>query len=395
MTKLADYDVIIIGSGLAGASMAAVLSNMRLKIALIDAQASSPQENRFLAINYGSYCLLDKIKVWSLLRQHIAPINAVHVSHQNKFGQVYFHKDDITLPALGYVVPAQQLNYALEELLLNTNCQVIRPATVIDVALQENVILTLERNGQTSTLTAQLIIAADGINSKLRQLLNIATTTIDYQQSALVTITQFKHQHRCTAYERFVNHGAIALLPLSNAHEYATIWTHDTSYIAALMSLTQQELMLKLQHEFGCRLGKIIGLGPCQLYPLLRYSAITQPIKDKVVFIGNAAYVVHPLAAQGLNLAWAAIYQLWQQIARNIMHNNPLSDNLHLKIDKTNLYFSHYLQQLFNCSNPTLNNLRQLGMLGFDLCQPLKNYFTRKLSMADLAQALKQEWSTS
>lgn len=390
MTKSADYDVIIIGSGLAGASVAVALSEMRLKIAVIDANASAPQENRFLAINYGGYCLLDKIKVWSLLRNNIAAINAVHVSHQRKFGHVYLHKDDLKLPALGYLVSAQHLNHALEEVLLNSTCQLLRPATVIDIALQENVILTLERNGQTSKLTAPLIIAADGMNSKIRQLLNIATTTIDYHQSALVTITQFKHQHNCIAYERFVNHGAIALLPLSNAHEYATIWTHNTDYIADLMRLTQQELMLKLQHEFGYRLGKITGLGPCQLYPL-RYSAITQPVQDKVVFIGNAAYAVHPLAAQGLNLAWAAIYQLCHQISRNIMHNSPLSYNLNLKIDKTNLYLSHYLQQIFSCSNTILNHLRPLGMLGFDLCQPLKNYFTRKLSMADLAQAIRQE----
>ena len=155
------------------------------------------------------------------------------------------------------------------------------------------------------TLTASYIIGADGTHSTVRRLLQISADTLDYQQSALVTMTQLKRPHHHIAYERFQKQGAIAMLPLSD-EKTATIWTDSTENIAALMKLSEQEFIDQLQKQFGYRLGKLLQTGQRHHYPLHHLTA-ARTCQQRILLIGNAAHTLHPIAAQGFNLALAEI----------------------------------------------------------------------------------------
>jgi 2-octaprenyl-6-methoxyphenol hydroxylase len=372
-----DYDVIIVGSGLVGSSLALSLQDSKLKIALIDALELTPVIQRFLALNYSSYCFLQTIGIWSLVEPHSAPINALHVSQRGRFGSVYCHANDLQLPVLGYVIPAQTINNALTQLLsLNAQCQVIRPAKVIAVQPGKIVYVSIMTPSGSKTLSTKLLVAADGSNSSIRTLLNIPTRTVIYQQKALVTTTQLKQEHNNLAYERFVADGAIAMLPLVDKQQCATIWTASDTKINHLLQLGHASLVTQLTTEFGYRLGKIVDIAPCHQFPL-SFIYVKQALHGNIIFIGNAAHTVHPIAAQGLNLAWHEIYQLSQQLKENFALQQDLSDSINLSVSPIKLHFGHYLQKLFNTQPAIWQNMRQLAMIGIDLCPPVKNYWAR------------------
>ncbi len=387
--KNMHYDLIIVGGGLVGRSLACALRAAPLKIALIDAAPQERPDSRLIALNYGSCSFLDKIGLWPAIEPFSAAIQAVHVSHRGRFGTTRMTAKQIQLPALGYVIPAEQINRALGKTLagLTTeNFSELRPATVNDIQLdnkQAELRLALENTEQH--ITGTLIIAADGSHSTLRQLLNFKTKIADYHQSALVTTTVLGHSHQHIAYERFLDDGALAMLPLqSTAATAATIWTASTTKITALMQLSAADFLQALQEQFGYRLGRLQGISTRHVYPL-HFLHVDHPLQKNVRLIGNAAHTLHPVGAQGLNLALYEIAQLTQNLLGALEKKQPLQEAFAQPVmghsQKTNLLLSHYLNPLFSSDFWGLQLARQMGMLGLDLCTPLKKQFSRVLAM--------------
>lgn len=390
------YDLIIIGGGLVGRSLACALRQTSLNIALIDASEQERPDPRLIALNYGSFCFLDSLGIWSQLEQHSAPIHEVHISHRGRFGATRLTANKIQLPSLGYVVRAEKINQALGETLLSQHSPnrytELRPAKVKAIELLEkNTAVTIERQGQTNRVTGSLILAADGTDSTIRKLLNFETKTVDYQQSAIVTTSTLCRPHQNIAYERFLEDGALAMLPLQSGNAdqstCATIWTANTKTIASLAHLNENEFLQTLQTHFGYRLGRLKSSSERHVFPL-QFIHVKNPIKGNVILIGNAAHTIHPIAAQGLNLALYEIAHLTQALLKNVQNNQPLAQGLEEKVlhfqPKTNLLFSHYLSQLFSSDFWGLNFARQLGMVGLDLCPPIKKQFSRLLAMESI-----------
>src|SRR5579883_942585 len=220
------YDLIIVGGGLVGAGLAAALPDKR--IALIDAKLPSQDDPRLFALNYGSCQFLQHLGLWPMLAAHAAPIHQVHVSYQGRFGAVRLTREDAHLPTLGHVIPARFIEAALHDKLASSiHITLYRPAKLISLHQQEGrVTLTLDTAIGQKILHAPLVIGADGTESTVRSQLNIPITVVDYHQSAIVTRTTLKRSHHHIAYERFVDNGAIAMLPLVG-NECATIWTAE------------------------------------------------------------------------------------------------------------------------------------------------------------------------
>lgn len=390
------YDLLIVGGGLVGKSLASALANTPLNIALVDASDETRPDPRLIALNYGSVSFFESLGLWSTLAEQSAPIQEVHVSHRGRFGATRLQAEDLQLPALGHVIRAQQINCALDQRLRSSQHSgrftEIRPARVKTIQLHEHhTTLTLEHQGTTRHISGRFIIGADGTYSTLRELLNFDTRTVDYQQSALVTTTLLGRPHENRAYQRFLEKGALAMLPLCPGEDQrplcATIWTAGTETIKALHSLDNEAFIRTLQTHFGYRLGRLKSVSERHVFPL-KFIHVKKPLQGNVLLIGNAAHTIHPIAAQGLNLALYEIAELSRTFLHNLKNQRPLyaglAENSSRIQPKINLFFSHYLSQIFASDFWAANITRQLGMVGLDLCSPLKKQFSRLMAMESI-----------
>ncbi len=363
-----SYDLVIVGGGMVGASLAIALSSSS-RIALIDAGIQS-EDARLIALNHRSYSFFEKLGVWSKLISHAAPIEEVHVSFRKHFGITRLRADQMNLSALGYVVPAKYINHALNEKLNSCDVTVIKPAKLKNIIQQEkNILLEIENHADIST---KYLIGADGTHSTVRELMKFKTDVLDYHQSALVTVTELSRSHYSVAYERFHEHGAIAMLPLKE-NRVATIWSDTAENISVLKALSDEEFLIQLQKSFGYRLGKLQKINQRFVFPLKKYY-VENPFKDNVLLIGNAAHTLHPIAAQGLNLALQEIDVLMQCYPDFEKFISEMKN----KIERA-MNLSHRLTEIFAMDFFGMSLARSLMMLGLDVSGKAKEYFFREV----------------
>lgn len=367
------YDLIIVGGGLVGAGLAVALRDTDLKIALVDARIPDCNDPRLFALNAGSCQFLENINIWSQLAEYACPIHQVHVSHQGHFGAVRMRCEDVKLQSLGHVIPARYIEAALNDALISLkNCDLYRPA-ILKKLHQENekAELIISTESGEKILESKLVIGADGTESTVRKELNIATERFDYGQSAIVTRTTLKRSHHHIAYERFNGKGAIAMLPLID-DECATIWSGENAMISELMSLSDNDFLSKLQKEFGYRLGRLESIQKRHVFPLTMVRA-EKAIAGCVYLLGNSAHTLHPIAAQGFNLA---LYEV-ATLVQGIKDKTDLQ-TIWKKTQKRqagSIGVSHRLSQLFMDDSLAKNLVAQVGMLGLDIASPIKKKF--------------------
>lgn len=376
-----QYDVIIVGGGMVGATLACALQKCDLRIALIDASPTtgSIEDERLIALNYGSFCLFENLGIWPALASYAAPIKQIHVSHRGHFGITRINSSIVGLDTLGYVVPAKYINAALYSVLCDTNTvELQRPAKLETLSQDDNgVTLTITTPAGTFQYATKMVIAADGSHSTVRKCLDILTEVVDYQQSALVTVTALRRDHQNIAYERFQDSGAIAMLPLVG-NRVATIWTERNESIAELMNLTDTEFLLQLQKQFGYRLGRLQSVGKRSVYPLKMVHA-KQQSKQNVLLMGNAAHTLHPIAAQGLNLALYEVAMIVECIEKKGI--TKVTAELQTKLfsyQYFSQYLAHRLSWLFSSDIFMVNMARQMGMIGLDVLPTLKKRFANQ-----------------
>ncbi len=370
-SSLNHYDIAIIGGGMVGAALACGLQQTDLRIILIDAAPlPAPPDHRLIALNHSSCTALQSLGIWDALADKAAPILKIHVTQRGKFGSVLLSAQEAGLTQFGAVVPAAAIQHALYAQLAQAEILHARVSGIQETT--ENVVLTTEN----ATLTARCVIAADGTHSTVRKLLNIPTETIDYQQQALVTVTSLKQAHDGVARERFHATGALAMLPLQG-NQAATIWSDTTAHIDALMQLSDKDFVARLQQQMGHYAGKLLDVAQRYTYPLtFMHVKPQQQVRQRIALIGNAAHTLHPIAAQGLNLALHEILFFVNYFA----HRGAASLNLPQHPDyfaqqKTALQLSHRLNQLFCSDILPLSMLRGVGMSLLDICASAKQHF--------------------
>lgn len=305
-----DYDILIVGGGLVGMSLALGLKNRlnssSLKVGLIDPALdnaiSRPLDYRTLALNLLSCKILQKLSLSDFGRFSAYPIQTVHISKQGKFAMTRLKASDIGLPVLGYSIEISTLITALQLLLAQTDCALI-PSCVKGASRDaEGWKVQLETNAGIKEISAKLLIAADGDNSFLRKILAVPVCSSDYEQSAMITTVEMTKLHENTAFERFIFDGSIALLPIAE-RKAKLVWIASTEAIKALASLDENEFLAKLKAHFGSRLGQFHTLGNGRLVYPLKSLQVGKQVQDGFALIGNAAHVLHPIAAQGFNLS--------------------------------------------------------------------------------------------
>jgi 2-octaprenyl-6-methoxyphenol hydroxylase len=306
MTK-DSYDLIIVGGGMVGASLAIALADRGLRMALIEAHApgadSQPSyDDRAIALAYGTRRIFDAIGVWSALESMVEPILDIHVSDRGHFGFTGLSASEEGVPALGYVVTARELGRVLLARLHQQGAlDVIAPARVVRFDDQgARVRVELEGNGVMTSLDCRLLVAADGGDSAIREQLGVPIRRWQYGQSAVVTNITPAKAHANKAYERFTESGPVALLPMTE-QRCALVWTVRDEQLDAVLALDDEAFLAAFQQRFGYRLGRFRRVGRRLSYPLSLLRA-RESVRGRVAIIGNAAHTLHPIAGQGFNL---------------------------------------------------------------------------------------------
>lgn len=392
-----NCDLLIIGTGLVGTSLALALKSLPLSIVLVEASPiktdlESNSDSRSLALTYASANILNAIGVWSYLESVATAIETVHVSERGHFGMTRIKASDEQVPALGYVIPAPLLGNVLNTQLLtmiehHPNFSLCNPAKVQQLsANDQGWQVTVETVEGLKNIDARLVIAADGTDSTVRKLLNISAQIQDYQQSAIATSAVLTRNHKKVAYERFTEQGVLATLPLQDPQRCGLVWTAPNNIIDELQSLDKQEFLQRAQEVFGYRLGKFVDLGVRHSYPLKTLYADEQ-IRDGLVLVGNAAHTLYPLAAQGFNLGLSDVALLAQVISEAVRaKRNPGELDIlqkyleqRFKPQQRITQFTDNLVNLFSQDFLPLTVARNTGLLVLDLLPPLKNKLAKRL----------------
>jgi 2-octaprenyl-6-methoxyphenol hydroxylase len=302
-----DCDVLIVGGGLVGSSLAIALDGSGLRVIQVEAvapriDANANPDERSLALAAASVNALTALGVWPLIQAKATPIRRVHVSRRGEFGAVRLDAAEHGLDAFGATCPARELgNGLLARVESCTNLARFAPAKLTAVAADENgVIATLITGDGEKRLRARLLVGADGTASFVRDAFGIGTDKVDYAQVAFVATVQPERAMDGGAWERFTATGPVALLPLAQGRA-GVVMTVPAADAARTAALDDAGYIAELHERFGYRLGKFSRLGKRVSHPLTRVIA-QRLVAPRAVLVGNAAQTIHPIGAQGFNL---------------------------------------------------------------------------------------------
>ena len=372
-----QVDILIIGGGLVGATLMLALADMGYSTLLVEAKPFSNRvradfDARTLALSPASTNILQMLKVWPLLQDDATAIETIHVSEQHCFGRARLQGDETH--SLGYVVEMQCINRALHRLLDKQH--VIAPAELIALNHADGTATIRDATGE-STLKARLVVAADGADSTVRRLCGLSAEVKDYGQHAIVANVGLARAHQQHAYERFTPSGPLALLPMTGMRA-SLVWALSPMDAERLMASSESDFLKALQRAFGYRLGRFVKIGQRVLYPL-RQVIMQKQTLGVVVFVGNAAHTLHPVAGQGFNLGLRDVATLAQSNAREgVGHEMLYHYQQARRHDQVAIIqFTNSLIGLFTSRMPGLAVARGAGLIALDNMSTLKNLLTR------------------
>lgn len=384
-----DYDIIIAGGGMVGASLAAALAPLDLRIAVIEAHKLSSEsqpsyDDRTTAVSHGSRQIFSGMQVWPELQRDAVPILEIHVSDKGRFAFTRITAEEQGIDALGFTIVNRVLGAGLWEFLKRAaNVELICPARVktATTSPEQAIVTVAPHDGHESRYSARLLVAADGARSELRRLMGIGARDWDYGQTAIITnVTPARH-HANVAYERFTDTGPLAVLPMSG-QRCGIVWTVDTRSAPALLDLDDNAFLAALNTQFGSRLGGFSEVGRRVSYPLALTQSEEQ-VRSRFLVIGNAAHGLHPVAAQGFNLSLRDVAALAEVIADNVAEDfgsRSVLDHYQSwrhQDQRKVVAFSDGLVRLFTNPLRSARLLRNIGMLALDMLPAAKREFAR------------------
>ncbi len=386
-----DFDVIIAGGGMVGASLAVALATLPLRTLVVEAtppadDAQPSYDDRATAISESSRRILAGIGCWSSLAGAAAPIREVHVSERGAFGATRLRAAEQGLPSFGHVVENRALGAALwERIHAERNLTAWSPACVAGaVQEEEHVRVHIERDDAGPVeVSARLLVAADGARSPVRGMAGIAHETHDYGQAAVIANITPAIDHGGTAFERFTPSGPLAVLPLTQGR-VTIVWTLPPAEAAAVLALDEAGFLAALQVAFGYRLGAFRKTGRRASYPLSRVQAQAWHA-GRIALVGNAAHGIHPVAGQGFNLGLRDAAALAELLARQGPAGDPGAAPMLAEYSEwreadraRTVRDTDGLVQVFTSEFAPLRAGRRLGLIGLDLFPPARAAVARR-----------------
>jgi len=388
MNHHTQHDLIIVGAGLVGASLALALKDSGLNILCLDKKPldfHKALHTRPISLSAASILILKNLGVWSSLEALSTPIKTVHISTQANFGRLQFKADEYGLEALGAVVLFADLEQALlQAAFKNPHTGFLKIDDISALhCTEKDAEITLLSEEAVKVLRATLLVVADGVYSKARELLGIKVSQEGVKEVALTAKIKLHKPHKHVAYERFTSEGTLALLPSVHSSEVNLVWTMSMSQWETIQQKNDAELLKIVQTIFGYRLGKMQSLERSANYPIVNLSAETQ-IHDSAVLIGNAAHSFYPLAAQGFNLALRDVAALSEKLLKaqdKKLNNKTLLESYQQERSqdqKAVQALTKSLHEAFALRIPCFNSLRAATLLGIDLISPLKKNLAKR-----------------
>lgn len=385
-----SVDVAIIGGGMVGLTLAAALAETELRVAVIEGQLPDPElaslpDVRVSALSRASERILRRIGAWQGIEsRRFSPYNRMEVWEQDSFAKIQFDAVRLSQPDLGHIVENRVIQLALLDRIKQLgNVTLMAPERCQNIAFGESEAWLTMESGKS--LTAKLVVGADGANSWVRSQLDIPLTHWDYGHSAIVANIRCAEAHDKTARQIFRPQGPLAFLPLAESDLCSIVWSVAPEEAEQLCGLSDSEFNKSLTAAFDNRLGLCKVEGQRQAFPLkMRYAR--DFVRERVALVGDAAHTIHPLAGQGVNLGLldaASLAQelktLWQKEQdigqkSNLRHYERWRKAEAAKMITTMQGF----RDLFDGSNPAKKIVRDLGMLFADKVPGVKDEFMRR-----------------
>ena len=383
-----QQEVIIVGGGMVGLSLALMLAKTNIAVKLLEAikypnyddanlaPYHSSFDARNSALSRRSVQIYQELGLWNALQEHATPILEVNITEQGGFGKARLKAGQEKVESFGQVIENAWLGRVLlTEVKQQPLIELIDGVQVTSL-IQDTDFAYIEakRGDYTHKLQSKLVIAADGRDSFCRQALGIGASVHDYDQVAIVTTVQTSKPHEHVGFERFSPLGPLALLPLPGEYRRSVVWPVKKGTEGEwLGDENDQHFLDALQQTYGDRAGKFQKTGKRFSFPLSQVLAEKQAV-GRVVLMGNAAHTIHPVAGQGFNLCMRDAYVLVRYLKEQIEKNADVGDakvlqdyeKSRLTDQKRVIKFCDSVVRGFSNQNPVLKFIRNSGLVAFE-----------------------------
>jgi len=390
------YDVGIIGAGPVGGALACLLAARGARVAVIDHAALPPMEHpdfdgRAYAIAAGSRAVLEEAGLWDRLPYAPGPIRDIRVS-DGKVGRpasplfLHFDSAEVGEEAFGWMVEARALRMAINARLAEGDIAVFAPAQAEVTRAAEGASIAIAGG---PTITARLVVAAEGRRSRLRDDAGIAVTRLPYGQVGIVCAVAHELPHHGTALEHFLPAGPFAQLPMAATEGApnlsALVWTERDAVATRLLAMDDASFIREAQRRMGSHLGTIRLLGKRWSYPLSAMH-VDRWTDTRLALVGDAAHGIHPIAGQGLNLGFRDVASLGRLVGEAVARGEDAGSPALLARYQAErrpdsllmLAATDALDRLFSSDNPALRLARDLGIAAVHRMPRLKRMFMRQ-----------------
>ncbi|MDE0309138.1 MAG: FAD-dependent monooxygenase [Acidiferrobacterales bacterium] len=407
-TKL-EFDLIINGGGLAGASLALDLASSGFRVALVDIRSVQPAQQRdvdtrSIALTYSSGVIFRRLGLWDQLPSgSVTAIRTTEVTDCGMRGQVQLKASDVGCDVMGWNVEAQTLLTHLFRLIGGfESISTFSPAELSDLRIDHDQVRCDVRSisdESTQTVKAKVLVIADGGQSGISDQLRFCTRGKQYGRNALVCRVETDRPNRYKAYEHFIRTGPLALLPSGN-RGYTVIWTLEPKESERLIGVPVSQFLDEIQEVFRGRAGNFTELtGERRAYPL-SYSMLKRFVRPRVAVVGNAMHTFHPVAGQGFNLALRDTAELVRILAQyrdrgwDIGCYDALEEYQIRRESESQVVgsFTDGLIRIFANDSPNQLRLRNVGLDVVQAVAPLRQMLLRRtmgvhrLSVSNMGQ---------
>ena len=389
-----QQEVIIVGGGMVGLSLALMLAKQNIAVKLLEAIKYPNYDDENLAPYHSSFDarnsalsrrtvqIYQELGLWRALQEHATPILEVNITEQGSFGKARLKAEQEKVESFGQVIENAWLGRVLlTEVQKQPLIELIDGVQVTQLTQDADMAyIDASRGEEQLSLQAKLVIAADGRDSFCRKALGIGASEHDYDQVAIVTTVQTSKPHNHVGFERFSSLGPLALLPLPGEYRRSVVWPVKKGTEGEwLGDENDQHFLDALQETYGDRAGKFQKTGKRFSFPLSQVLAEKQAV-GRVVLMGNAAHTIHPVAGQGFNLCMRDAHVLVRYLTEQIAQNADLGDAVMLQAYEASrltdqqrvIKFCDSVVRGFSNSNPILKFIRNTGLVAFDTIPGIK-----------------------